>query len=114
MNDLSQQVQEMRKHTQQQEDMINNLSTLVRKSEHIAYVQNAHTLAIHGLRSGDATTTMCGWKLGPAKLKRGLVRYLSTIQSEPWEVLCERCLHPERVAAKAFASANSENLELSD
>ena len=41
-------------------------------------------------------------KVGPARIKRGAVRFLNTIASESWESLCERCLRPEREAAKAL------------
>ena len=113
-NDLASQVSSLRLQMQKQDETIRDLSALVRKNDHIAFVQNVHTLAVHGLRPGDSSTSMCGWKLGPAKLKRGSVRYLSTIKGEPWHTLCERCLQPERAAAKAIACTNAGDLDRSD
>ena len=72
-------------------------------SEHrvIAYVQNLITKAIHGQRAGDSSSTICGMKVGPARVKRGGLRFLNTIKGEDWKILCERCLLPERRAAIA-------------
>ena len=86
----------------------------------IAYVQNCLTRAIHGQRAGDASTTMCGMKVGPARVKRGTVQFLNTIAGEDWKLLCERCLKPERVAAEALEQrsisrlANSSSKKLLD
>jgi len=73
-------------------------------SEHrvIAYVQNLTTKAIHGQRAGDSSSTICGMKVGPARVKRGAVRFSNTIKGEDWKMLCERCLLPERRAAIAL------------
>ena len=81
---------------------IDALSKFSSEQRVLAYVQNCLTLAIHGQRAGDSSTTMCGMKIGPARIKRGAVRYLNTIAGESWELLCERCLKPERVAAQAL------------
>jgi len=68
----------------------------------LAYVQNLHTKAIHGQRAGDSSSTICGMKVGPARIKRGAVRFLSSISGESWRDLCERCLRPELEAGKAL------------
>ena len=76
----------------------------------LVYVQNLHTKAIHGQRAGDSSSTICGMKVGSARIKRGAVRFLSTIQGECWETLCERCLLPEREAAKIVEDASIARL----
>lgn len=81
---------------------IDALSKFSGEQRVIAYVQNCLTLAIHGQRAGDSSSTMCGMKVGPARVKRGAVRFLNTIAGESWELMCERCLKPERVAAIAL------------
>ena len=77
----------------------------------IAYVQNLTTKAIHGQRAGDSSSTICGMKVGPARVKRGAVRFLNTIAGEDWKILCERCLLPEREAAKALEQNSIDRLE---
>ena len=72
------------------------LSKFTSEPRVIAYVQNLHTLAIHGMRAGDSSTTICGMKVGPARIKRGAVRFLNTITSENWETLCERWHRSQR------------------
>ena len=84
----------------QHELVIDALRTAVENPRAIVYVQNLTTLAIHGLRSGDSSHTICGWSVGPARQKRGQIRWLHTIAGEPFESLCERCLLPERKAAQ--------------
>ena len=66
---------------------IDALSKFSSEQRVLAYVQNCLTLAIHGQRAGDSSTTMCGMKVGPARVKRGAVRYLNTIAGESWELL---------------------------
>ena len=85
-----------------QDAAISALTSLTSDRRVIAYVQNLVALAIHGQRAGDSSSTICGMKVGPARIKRGAVRFLNTIASECWETLCERCLRPEREAAKAL------------
>ena len=67
----------------------------------LSYVQNLHTKAIHGQRAGDSSSTICGWKVGSAKIKRGGLRFLNTIVGEDWKILCQDCLLPEQRAAIA-------------
>ena len=85
-----------------QDTAIAALTALTSEHRVIAYVQNLHTKAIHGQRAGDSSSTICGMKVGPARIKRGAVRFLSTISGESWQILCERCLRPELEAAKAL------------
>ena len=77
----------------------------------IAYVQNLTTRAIHGQRAGDSSSTICGMKVGPARVKRGAVRFLNTVSGENWKTLCERCLLPEREAAKALEQTSIDRVE---
>ena len=58
-----------------QEATIAALSKYTSERRVIAYVQNLHTLAIHGQRAGDSSSTICGMKVGPARIKRGVVRF---------------------------------------
>ena len=87
--------------------------TLVAHPQVITAVQTLHTMCIHGLRPGDSSTSICGWKLGPATIARGKVRFLTSIASEAWENLCDRRLMPERTDARAWAG-NREDAYLSD
>lgn len=66
----------------------------------LVYVQNLHTMKIHGQRAGDSSSTICGMKVGVARIKRGGIRFLNTISGEDWRILCECCLRPELEAAK--------------
>ena len=92
-----------------QEAAITALSAL--SSERVlTYVQNLHTKAIHGQRAGDSTSAICGWKVGPARIKRGKVRFLNSIVGESWMNLCERCLRPEMEAAKALEDSSIDRL----
>ena len=43
-------------------------------------------LVTHGQSAGESIT-WCGMKVGPARVKRGTVRYLNTIACESWELL---------------------------
>ena len=100
--------------------IIDALSKFSNEQRVIAYVQNCLTRAIHGQRAGDASTTMCGMKVGPARVKRGAVQFLNTIAGEDWKLLCERCLRPEREAAIVIENrsisrlANSSSKKLLD
>ena len=85
----------------EQEQAMKAIAIVARSNPAIAYVQNLSTLAIHGLRAGDAIATVCGWPVGPKVVKRGTIRFLHSLKGECWETLCERCLKPEREAAKA-------------
>jgi hypothetical protein len=89
-----------------QDETIAALSTLQREHRVIAYVQNVKTRAIHGQRAGDSSSTICGWKVGRAQIKRGAIRFLNTIQGECWEILCSDCLSPEREAATFLEQAH--------
>jgi len=81
-------------------------------SEHrvIAYVQNLTTLAIHGQRAGDGKTTICGFPVGPARVKRGAVKFSHSIIGEDWKNLCEQCLLPEREAGIALEALSVNQL----
>ena len=81
---------------------VTSLITFTREHRVIAYVQKLSTLAIHGQRAGDVSSTICGFNVGPARIKRGAVKCLNTISGESWENLCERRLLPERKAAMAL------------
>ena len=94
----------------EQQATIAALSTLQSEHRVIAFVQNLSTLAIHGQRAGDSSTTICGMKVGSARIKRGAVRFLNTIQGECWETLCEHCLLPERNAARVLEQASVDKL----
>ena len=93
-----------------QDAAIAALTSLTSEHRVIAYVQNLHTKAIHGQRAGDSSSTICGMKVGSARIKRGAVRFLNTISGECWETLCEQCLLPEREAAKALEQASINRL----
>ena len=85
---------------------VSSLITFTREHRVISYVQNLSTMAIHGQRAGDAKTTICGFPVGPARIKRGAVKFLHSIIGESWENLCEQCLLPERengMAPKALS-----------
>ena len=71
----------------------------------LVYVQNLHTKKIHAQRAGDSSSTMCGMKIGAARIKRGGHRFLNTIAGEDWRILCENCLRPERETAKLLEQA---------
>ena len=81
------------------------LRTVATSAPATVFVQNLATMCIHAQRPGDALHTACGWSVGPERQRRGGIRWLSSIASEPWWILCDRCLLPERRAAKLLASA---------
>ena len=87
------------------------IAIVARSNPAIASVQSVLTLAIHGLRAGDATVTVCGWPVGPKVVKRGAIRFLHSLKGECWETLCERCLTPEREAAKAVEGLAIASIE---
>ena len=87
------------------------VAIIARSNPAITYVQNLSTLAIHGLRASDGSVTVCGWPVGPKVVKRGSVRFLHTIKGENWDTPCERCLKPEREAAKAVEELTIAKLE---
>jgi len=87
------------------------LVTFTREHRVISYVQNLETMAIHGLRSGDGSSTICGFDVGPRRIKRGVLKFLPGIIGECWENLCERCLRPEREAAIALEKLAINRLE---
>ena len=62
----------------------------------LAYVQNLAMLALRGQHAADAASTIGGFNVGPARIKRGAIKFLSSITGECWENLCEQCLLPER------------------
>ena len=81
---------------------VSSLITFTREHRVICYVQNLSTMAIHGQRAGDSKTTICGFPVGPSRIRRGAVKFLPSIIGESWENLCEQCLLPERKAAIAL------------
>jgi len=87
------------------------LQAYTRDRRVITYVQNLHTRAIHAMRAGDSSSSICGWKVGSARVKRGKVRFLNTILGEDWKVLCPDCLRPEREAAKSLEQTSIDLLK---
>ena len=85
----------------EQDLQMSAIAVAARSNPSIVYVQNLTTLAIHGLRAGDPTATVCGWPVGPKVIKRGSIRFLYSLKGENWSSMCERCLTPEREAARA-------------
>ena len=86
------------------------IRTITTSAPAVVYVQNLSTMSIHVQRPGDALHTACGWSVGPEKQRRGVIRWINSIASEPWWILCDRCLLPERRAAKLIASASETPL----
>ena len=95
----------------EQEQQMKALAIAARSNPCIVYVQNLTTLALHGQRPGDGTATICGWPVGPKVFKRGNLRYLLSLKGENWEDMCERCLMPERQAAKIVEALAIEQLD---
>jgi len=95
----------------EQEQQMRALAIAARSNPSIVYVQNLSTLAIHGLRAGDSTSTPCGWSVGPKKVKRGAVKFLHSLKGECWETMCEWCLIPEREAAHAVEQIAIDSIE---
>ena len=95
----------------EQEQQVKALAIIARSSPCIVYVQNLITLAIHGQRPGDGPSTICGWPVGPKVIKRGNLKFLLSLKGESWENMCERCLLPERKAAKLVESLAIEQLD---
>ena len=81
---------------------VSSLIAFTREHRVICYVQNLSTMVIHGQRAGDSKTTICGFPVGPSRIRRGAVKFLPSIIGESWENLCEQCLLPERKAAIAL------------
>ena len=101
---LQRQLTSMLSRIQANEAAVADLRTITTTRENICYAVNLHNMAIHGMRAGDGSTTRCGWKVSTAKIKRGDVKFIHTIAAEHWQQMCERCLGPERAAAKSTAS----------
>ena len=99
---LIQQLKILSDKVEEHDSAVDALITFTREHRVIAYVQNLSTLAIHGQRAGDSKTTICGFPVGPARVKRGAVKFLHSITGESWDNLCEQCLLPEREAAIAL------------
>ena len=95
----------------EQQQQMKAIAIAARSHPCIVYVQNLTTLAIHGLRPGDGTATICGWPVGPKVIKRGNLRFLPSLKGENWETLCECCLLPERQAAKIVEALAIEQLD---
>jgi hypothetical protein len=99
---LSTQLAEALRRLDVQEASTAALTTLATSSRIcLAFVRNTATGAIHGLRPGDSTHTVCGWYVHGQR--RGGLHWLSTVAGEPWANLCERCLLPERQSARLLA-----------
>jgi hypothetical protein len=88
-----------------QAQQIQALQVLAVETRTVVYVENLLTNSIHSLRHGDASHTACGWNIGQQRQRRGGIRWLDTIQGCCWKSLCERCLLPERQAAKLCLGA---------
>jgi hypothetical protein len=95
----------------EQQQQMKAIAIAARSHPCIVYVQNLTTLAIHGLRPGGGTATICGWPVGPKVIKRGKLRFLPSLKDESWETLCECCLLPERQAAKIVEALAIEQLD---
>jgi hypothetical protein len=95
-----------------QQRKLEALAAVVSSSADRVLVQNLATSAIHSSRPGDGVHTLCGWSIAPERLKRGGIRFFSSLAGQPWWLYCERCLLPEREAAKLVASPGE--LPLSD
>jgi hypothetical protein len=107
---LIQQLKILSDKVEEHDSAVDALITFTREHRVIAYVQNLSTLAIHGQRAGDSKTTICGFPVGPARVKRGAVKFLHSITGESWENLCEQCLLPEREAAIALEQLSIHRL----
>ena len=110
-NQMQIQLDKLNEKLNEQKREMKAIAVIARSNPAIAYVQNLTTLAIHGLRAGDATVTVCGWPVGPKIVKMGAIRFLHSLKGECWETLCERCLKPEREAAMAFEDLAISKLE---
>jgi len=99
VKDLMLQLKTLSQKVEAHEIAVGALVNFTREHRVISYVQNLETMAVHGLRSGDSSSTICGFDVGPRRIKRGVLKFLPGIIGECWENLCERCLRPEREAA---------------
>jgi hypothetical protein len=70
------------------------------------YAQNLHSDVCHALRAGDAAHTACGWSVGPVEQRKRGVVFLSDIRNIGWRKMCDRCMIPERQAARLLLPAN--------
>jgi hypothetical protein len=84
---------------------LQSLQTLVVQSRSTVFVENLATHSIHGMRQGDAQHTACGWNVGPARQRLGGIRWRSDLLGCAWRSICERCLLPERQAARIALSS---------
>ena len=100
---------ELTRKVEKQDRLIAALQATVQTPEVAVYVQNMRTLAVHMCRPGDSTHTACGWSVGPAQQCRGAIRWLASTVGEPWTNLCERCLLPQRQAARLLANAGASS-----
>ena len=79
-------------------------------------MQNLNSGVMHTSRPGDGEHTACGWRIGGSAGKRGGLRYLQSCAAQPYHMMCEKCLLPERMAAQ-LASTNvqiHDNIESDD
>jgi hypothetical protein len=93
-------------------EQLRSLQTLVVQSRSILFVENLATNSIHGMRQGDAQHTSCGWNVGPARQRLGGIRWRTDLLGCAWRSICERCLLPERQAARI--ALNSLQLDSSE
>jgi hypothetical protein len=84
---------------------IQSLQTLVVQARSLVFVENLATHSIHGMRQGDAQHTACGWNVGPARQRLGGIRWRTDLLGCAWRSICERCLLPERQAARIALSS---------
>ena len=64
------------------------------------YVKNNNSDVVHALRTGDAAHTACGWSVGPVQQRKLCIEWLTSITRTSWKDMCERCMVPERNAAR--------------
>ena len=85
---------------EQQEAVIGALQTTVNSLQAIVYVENVASKVVHAMRPGDGAHTSCGWSVGPVRQKRGGIRWLDSVRGRSWRTMCDRCMVPERNAAR--------------
>ena len=92
-----------------QTERLDPLFDLVKQSPGKAFVLNLQTNILHATRPGDGVHTACGWWIGGAARtstrvggshKRGGISILSTSTGHPHQLMCEKCLQPERIAER--------------
>lgn len=57
------------------------------------------------LRAGDASHMACGWSVGAVEQRKRGFLFLSDIRNIRWSDMCDRCMIPERQAARLLLPA---------